>query len=220
VNDDLPNVSPWSQAEISRQEKAAVGFYLTVHPLDGYLTALSDLKILNIADYEDIKAGDYLTLSGIVSAVQVKYSKKGNRFCIFRLEDQSSGVKCLTWSEAYEKYSSYLKDDELLIVEGRVESADGQEITLIVNDVRSLGDAIPSKARKMSVTLPREKTNDVFFDQLCSVFNTSHGRCAVYLNMKIDDVEIKMEYQPNRVQGSRKLERDLTEMGCAVEWVL
>jgi DNA polymerase III alpha subunit len=129
-------------------------------------------------------------------------------------------VKCLTWSEAFEKYSGYLKDDELLIVEGRVESADGQEITLIVNEVRSLGDAIPSKARQMSVTLPPGKTNNAFLDQLCAVFNTNHGRCEVYLNMVVDEVAVKMEYQPNRIQGSRKLERDLTEMGCAVEWVL
>jgi DNA polymerase III subunit alpha len=220
VEDHLPSVPAWNQAEISRQEKAAVGFYLTVHPLDGYLSALSDLKILNIADYEDIKAGDYLTLAGIVSAVQVKYSKKGNRFCIFRLEDQSSGVKCLTWSEAYEKYSSYLKDDELLIVEGRVESADGQEITLIVNDVKLLGDAIPSKARRLSVTLPKETAKEGFFDEICTILNGSNGRCEVLLNFEIDEVAVKIEYQPNRVQGSRKVERDLMEMGCTVEWML
>jgi DNA polymerase III subunit alpha len=217
---NLPDVGPWSQAEISRQEKASVGFYLTVHPLDAYLSALSDLDILNIADYEEIKAGDYMTLAGIVSAAQVKYSKKGNRFCIFRLEDQSSGVKCLTWSEAYEKYSAYLKDDELLIVEGRVESADGQEITLIVNEVKSLADAIPSKARQVSITLPKTTFDEAYFDGLRGIFSNSSGRCEVVLNMTVDDVNVSIGYQHNRIQGSRKFEKDLTEMGCAVEWVL
>ncbi|MBC7900522.1 MAG: DNA polymerase III subunit alpha, partial [Saprospiraceae bacterium] len=37
---NLPHVAPWSQAEISRQEKAAIGFYLSVHPLDDYRESL------------------------------------------------------------------------------------------------------------------------------------------------------------------------------------
>ena len=102
-NDALPVVPAWTQSEISKQEKAAVGFYLSVHPLDNYQGVLSDLKIQNIADHDQINAGDYLTLAGIVSGQQVKYSKKGNRFGIFRLEDRSGGVKCLAWSEALYK---------------------------------------------------------------------------------------------------------------------
>lgn len=220
VEDNLPDVPPWSQSDISKKEKESVGFYLTVHPLDSYLTALSDLKILNIADYEEIKAGDYLTLAGIVSGTQVKYSKKGNRFCIFRLDDQSSGVKCLVWSEAYEKFSAYLKDDELLIVEGRVESAEGQDITLIVNEIKSLPDAIPTRARRVSVTLPKDRVDEAYFDSLRGIFSGNYGRCEVILNMTVDDIALKIETPPNRVQGSRKLEKDLRDMGCAVEWVL
>lgn len=220
VEDNLPNVPPWTQSEISKQEKASVGFYLTVHPLDSYLTALSDLRILNIADHDEITVGDYISLAGIVSGTQVKYSKKGNRFCIFRLDDQSSGVKCLVWSEAYEKYSQYLKDDELLIVEGRVESADGQDITVIVNEIKSLPDAIPTRARQVSVTLPKDRTDEEYFDNLRGVFSSNSGRCEVILNMTVDDVRLRLETPPNRVQGSRKLEKDLNDLGCAVEWVL
>lgn len=220
VADNLPDVSAWTQGEISKQEKASVGFYLTVHPLDSYLAALSDLKIVNIADYEEIKVGDQLVLAGIASAIQVKYSKKGNRFCIFRLEDQSSGVKCLVWAEAYEKYAAFLKDDELLIVEGRVESADGQEITLIVNEIRSLPEAIPARARRVSVTLPKNRVDEAYFNDLRGVFSSNYGKCEVILGFTVDNVELKLETPPNRVQGSRKLEKDLTDMGCAVEWVL
>jgi DNA polymerase-3 subunit alpha len=220
VEDNLPDVPPWSQGEISKQEKASVGFYLTVHPLDSYLSALSDLKIVNIADYEEIRVGDQMVLAGIASAVQVKYSKKGNRFCIFRLEDQSSGVKCLVWAEAYEKYSAFLMDDELLIVEGRVESADGQEITLIINEIRSLPEAVPARAKQVAVTLPTDRISEAYFNDLRGVFSANYGRCEVLLNLTVDNIALKLETPPNRVQGSRKLEKDLMDMGCAVEWVL
>jgi DNA polymerase III subunit alpha len=84
---ELPMVEPWSPIELANQEKAAVGFFLSSHPMDDYKQILSDLKIINLADYEEIKPGGRLTLAGIASNLQVKYSKKGNRFCIFKLEE-------------------------------------------------------------------------------------------------------------------------------------
>ena len=38
----LPHAEPWPQAEIARREKAAVGFYLSTHPLDNYGSARGD----------------------------------------------------------------------------------------------------------------------------------------------------------------------------------
>lgn len=220
ANDILPMVPAWTQTEISKQEKASVGFYLSVHPLDNYKGVISDMKIVNIADHEQINAGDYLTLAGIVSGRQVKYSKKGNRFSIFRLEDRSGGVKCLAWSEAYNKFAENIKDDELLIVEGRVESADGQEITLIVNEVKSLADAVPMKARRVSITLPPKKYDTEYLENLCALFARNHGKCEVLINLELDDLKLKIDTPPNRIQGSRKVEKELESLGCAVEWVL
>ncbi len=141
----LPDVRPWSQTEISTQEKAAVGFYLSVHPLDSYKDIVTGLRIRNIADHGELRPGDTIVLAGIVSGFQVRQSKKGNRFCMFRFEDESGGVKCLAWSEAYGKFSHLLKNDELLIVEGRVESAEGMDITIILSEARSLREALARK---------------------------------------------------------------------------
>ena len=105
----MPDVKPWTQKEICTQEKNAIGFFLSTHPLDDYQNILSDLGIRNLADFEEIRAGDNITLAGIVSSLQVRHSKKGNRFCIFKLEDQSSGAKCLAWSETYAKHSELTK---------------------------------------------------------------------------------------------------------------
>lgn len=218
---ELPEAAAWSQSEISRQEKNAIGFYLSVHPLDAYTKILVDLNIKNIADYEEIKVGDMISISGIISASQVKYSKKGNRFCICRLEDQSSGVKCLAWAEAYSKYSELLKDDELVIIEGKVESNEGQEITLIINEVKKLADAVPLKARELQLTLPENKVSPGFIDDVFSLLSKSQGRCEVYVTLPFSEgLELKIYSQPLRIQGSSRLEKDLIEKNCKVNWIL
>jgi DNA polymerase-3 subunit alpha len=216
----IPDVRPWTQSEISTQEKAAIGFYLSVHPLDNYREIVSGLKIKNIADFEDLKPGDVITIAGIVSAFQVRQSKKGNRFCMFRLEDRSTGVKCLAWSEAYGKFSSILKNDELLIIDAKVESAEGLDITVIMSDARSLTEALPKNAKSVDITLPANKIDDEYLHDLLSVLNDASGKTEVYLDLMIDDVKVKLHSQPIRIQGSSRLETQLRNRGCEVNWIL
>jgi len=218
---ELPNAAAWSPAEMANQEKAAVGFYLSSHPIDDFVESLLSLKILNIADYELVKAGDKMTLAGIVSNQQVKYSKKGNRFCIFRLEDRSSGVKCLVWADAYIKFSDCLKNGELLIVQGKVESSEGQEITLILEDAKKLADAIPMKARCLAIKLPNQATSEKDFEDLLEILSKSNGNCEVSLNINIkDELSVTMTSQALRISGTSHLETVLKGKGCRADWIL
>ncbi|MEP6850952.1 MAG: DNA polymerase III subunit alpha [Acidobacteriota bacterium] len=216
--DDLPVVEPWSQTEISRQEKAALGFYLSVHPLDGHTQALADLRIGSVEDAAAGISGDMITLAGIVSTVQVRFSKKGNRFCTFRLDDRSGGIKCVAWGEAFGRYADSLKDDELLIVSGKLEASEGQEATLIMNDAKRLDDAIPSRARAMSIYLPDAAVDEKYFDELADILNKDQGGCDVYINLSVNNIDLKILSLPLKVQGSRRLENKLGEKGCRVEW--
>jgi len=155
-----------------------------------------------------------------VSSFQVRQSKKGNRFCMFRFEDESAGVKCLAWSEAYGKFSQLLKNDELLIIEGRVESAEGLDITIIMNEARSLKEALPGNAKSVDITLPTKEVDDEYLHELLTILNSSSGKCEVYLQVAVDEVKVKLHSQPIRIQGSTHLESQLRNRGCEVNWIL
>lgn len=218
IEDELPDVAPWTQSEISRHEKTATGLYLSVHPLDSFTETLADMRIEKIADHTDLKPGDRLQLAGIISASSVKYSKKGNRFCIFQLEDQSTGVKCLVWAEAYGKFGGLIKNDELIIAGGKVESVDGNEITFIVDDVQSLSEAMAKTATSVSITLPGRIVDASHFEEIFEVLSKNHGKCDVFLNFPIGDVEVELHSAPMRVKGSKDLEAQLRSRGCEVNW--
>lgn len=218
---NLPEVPEWSQAELCSQEKAAIGFYLSNHPLDNYKNVLNDLKIKNIADFEMIKPGDKIPLAGIVSACQVRHSKKGNRFCIFKLEDQSSSVKCLAWADTYAKFSEYLRDDEILVVVGKVESIDGAEVTLILEEAKKLREAVPQKSRKIIIEVPETSLIEYELDNLVGLIGGQKGECEVEVCFKLNQkIFVKINSQPLRILGSERLETDLRQRGCQVEWVL
>lgn len=218
---DLPEAAAWSPTELANLEKSSIGFYLSNHPIDDYQKVLVDLKIQNIGDHVEIKPGEKINLAGIVVGAAVKYSKKGNRFCIFRLEDRSNGVKCLAWSEAFDKYSDLFKNDELLIIGGKVESADGPEITIIVEEVKKLADAIPLKAHKVTVKIGQRKIDEEYLEQLAVLFNKSRGGCEVALDFELEaGISVKIESKVLRIQGSSRLEDDLKNLNCTVGWGL
>ena len=217
---ELPDVHSWTQDELSSQEKSAIGFYLSVHPLDKYRDLLASLRIRNIADFEELRPGNQIVVAGTVSALQVRWSKKGNRFATFRLEDRSIGIKCLMWSEAYSKFADLLSDDALIIAEGKVETAEGQEITLIVNEVRSLQEAESRNARSMLLTLPKERIDEDYLQEIYSTLNEKPGRCEVEISVSYNRHFVTLRSKLIRIQGSQRLANDLISKGCGVEWKL
>jgi DNA polymerase III alpha subunit len=130
-------------------------------------------------------------------------------------------VKCLAWADVFSKFSESLKDGELLIINGRVESLEGQEITLIVEDVTKIADAVPLKAQRVSIILPESKNNEDFLEEIFGLLSIHRGNCEVFLGIKLEQrILLKVHSQPLRVQGSSRLEMDLKKKGCQVLWKL
>lgn len=216
----LPLKERWSQVETSKHEKAAVGFYLSVHPLDAYDDLLNEFGIRKIADDEELQAGDVVKLAGLVSGMQVRYSKKGNRFATLRLEDQSGGLKCVAWGEAFGKFGDILCDDQIILVEGRIEGTEGQEETLIVNDARLLADVRPQRAKEVAIQLPSSNVSEGFLEGLFELLSGEKGDCVVSLNIVAGDVSATLQTPNLRINGSERLANELERQGCAVNWIL
>ncbi|QQS41951.1 MAG: DNA polymerase III subunit alpha [Acidobacteriota bacterium] len=217
--DFLPYAMRWSGAELSAKEKMAVGFYLSNHPLDSHKERLAGMGIERLNGFSDVRPGDQVRLAGMVAKPQVRQSRKGNRFCIFTLEDQTGNVKCLAWAEAYGKYSELLRDDELLIVDARVESNDGSDLVVIVNEITSLTEAIYKNARRLIIKLPENADEKTVLDRVFSLLGTGKGSCEVLLDVPAGNgISVRLRSEPFRIVGSGRLERDLEAFGCAVDW--
>lgn len=216
--DELPDAPAWSAGELASREKAAVGFYLSTHPLDNYQDLLGQLKIRNVADQDGLEAGANVTMAGMISLSLTRVSKKGNRYCTFRLEDRSGAIKCVVLGESLSKLAELLRDDELVIADGKIESAEGQEPTLRIENVRSLIDAEAERARTLTVIVPVEFQTEQHLEALYRLLERDRGRCEVYLAMTAGGTNIKLHAEGFGVYPSRMLQRDLEAQGYAIDW--
>ena len=123
AGEDLPeprlaNVSDWLPSERLSQEFAAIGFYLSGHPLDDYMVSL---RRQNVTTMEELalkaKNGTCVAkLAGVVSGRQERKSARGNRFAFAQLSDISGAYEVTLFSEALEASRDHLETGSKVLV--------------------------------------------------------------------------------------------------------
>jgi len=114
----LAAVREWSIKERLTLEKSALGFYLSGHLFDQSAHEVRRFVKLRIADLVDSR--ETLLLAGIVGELRVVNGMRG-RVALFRLDDTTDIVEAVANEELLAAHREQLKEDELVIVQGRVQ---------------------------------------------------------------------------------------------------
>ena len=107
----LPDPDDWLPAERLAEERAAIGFYLSGHPLDDYARALRRQGILTLAEVEArVRNGAFVTrMAGTVSVRQERKSQRGNRFAFIGLSDPTGLYEVTMFSDVLEAARPHLE---------------------------------------------------------------------------------------------------------------
>ena len=218
----LADAEPYTRMEMSRLEKESVGLYLSNHPLDSFEKEIERLYVLPIGHHSEVEPGAHIKAVGVVTSAQVRHSRKGNRFCIFRLEDKSAGAKCLLWAEPFAKYGSLVSEDALLFVKAKVESNEGQDITLIVEEITSLNELSFKNAHRLILDLQKSDLIDKDkLGKLLSSLGSTKGNCSVVFRVPMvaeNEYLVEIDAPPLRVAGSTQLNNELLDLGLDPIW--
>ena len=208
--------TPWTRAQLLLAEKAALGFYVTAHPLGDYVDLLQSTKAVKSIELPNLTSGSRISIGGIINDLQPRTTKKGDRFALLRLEDEAGGTKCVLWPETYRKYTTLLKNDLAVLVTGRLEVGEDNPASVIVDQVQSLDEIV--KAKELVVLrVPRTEDPAQLFDNILHLINTHSGNCDVVMETPVD-VNLIVRVKVNsslRVERSEKLELAL-RVGCVL----
>ena len=118
---ELPKMNAWSPEQALIEEKAALGFYLSGHP---FLNAKEEVSqfvrgsLADLAPQEQPKL-----LAGIVTGVRIRMTQRG-KMAIVTLDDAVARVEVVVGSELLMQSAGLIKEDALLVIEGRVSHDD------------------------------------------------------------------------------------------------
>ncbi|HEY7784420.1 MAG TPA: DNA polymerase III subunit alpha [Pyrinomonadaceae bacterium] len=208
---------PWTRAELLAAEKTALGFYITGHPLGGYVDLLQTLRAAKSIELSTMASGNRISIGGLISDLQIRTTKKGDRFALLRLADEAGETKCVLWPDSYRKYSALIHNELPALITGRLELSEDNPPTVIVDQVQSLDEIL--KNREL-VVLRVPVTDDPagLFDDVLHLLNTHPGSCDVVLEVLING-EIMVRVKTNtalRVNRDAELHSALERLGCTI----
>ena len=157
---NLPQVRDWSKREKLKQEKIALGFYVSGHPLDSYSSEFNLLATTTSKLKDGIHAeNDKISLLGIVVNNTVRLNQKNEKFCIVTLEDIRGTIEFPVFSKVYENSGELLESEDPLLISGRVNLRD-EKVGIFVDDIRLVNEVREKDAKSMSIKFGLESLQE------------------------------------------------------------
>jgi DNA polymerase-3 subunit alpha len=119
--EDLIDVPMWPEQDMLLQEKSALGYFFSGHPFTSYLAEVSSFAKRQLDSLEPSR--DLVMLAGIVVSLRTQMTRRG-KMMILLLDDATAQVEVVIFNELYEQSRHLLKDDALLVIEGKVNRDD------------------------------------------------------------------------------------------------
>ena len=189
----LPNVSPWAESEILAREKAALGFYLSGHPLEKFRDEVEAFSTTTLGDPSGVKPGSTVRVCGIVASVRKRVDKRGNTMAFVTLEDFTGKGDGIVFSDAFQKFGAFLFNDSMIMAIGKGEPS-GDLLKILVNDVLPLDRVRERYTKSIAISLNLDQVDEGTVIELRKVMERNRGTCVCYIDVVGGGLEKKLVY--------------------------
>jgi DNA polymerase-3 subunit alpha len=117
----LVETRPWDMKQRLIEEKVALGFTLSGHLFDVYARDLEGFSRTPLARLAP--AQGTVWMAGIVAATRTQMTRRGKMMVVL-LDDGTAQVEITVFNELFERHREKLREDSLLVVNGKVQRDD------------------------------------------------------------------------------------------------
>jgi DNA polymerase-3 subunit alpha len=118
-----PEDVQYTEADYLQWERELMGLYLSNHPLKQFETLLAE-KAHPLSTITKEHDGKKATVGGIIQAVRVIQTKKGDSMAFVRIADATHELELLLFPSTYEQTAWLWQQDKVVLVEGTVNAKD------------------------------------------------------------------------------------------------
>jgi DNA polymerase III subunit alpha len=139
----LPKTQPWPPMERLQREFAAIGFFLSGHPLDDYRGPLERMRVPTATAFAQVVIRNGASVGRLAATVidrQERRTKTGTRMGIIQVSDQSGQFEALAFSERLAQYRDLLEPGKVVLLTVSA-SAEGDDVRYIIQSVEDLNQA-------------------------------------------------------------------------------
>ena len=120
---EIPDVE-YAKAQRLAYEKEMLGLYVSEHPMLGAERALRKYLDCTLSELRDAREGEMRSVGGVITAMNRKYTRRGDLMGQFVLEDLAAALEVMVFPKTMAQYGHLLADDAIVVVKGRVDQRD------------------------------------------------------------------------------------------------
>jgi DNA polymerase-3 subunit alpha len=209
----LPEVAPWSEIEQLNFEKESLGLYWTGHPVDRFAEDLraygarttADLVVrreaavpMDDGDEGAVATGaalppvdipsrlaEEVSIGGIVGGLRPLKTRKGDRMCVFMLEDAAGSVEVVVFPEAFKQFGHLASENgQMVLVKGKFER-DDESARILAAEIAPLEMVRERLARSVAIRLSTPPHGRETFEKLWDVLTHHKGDRRVAFDVEV-----------------------------------
>ena len=188
-------LSEWPINQKLAYEREALGFYISGHPLEKFKGDLKRLGALTSADVKVTKLKD-VKVGGVITALKLKNTKKGDRYATFAFEDWLGTVDSIVWPDTYRQIQSLIVADDPVLITGRADVT-AERCALIVEKMESLIALRDRNATQGFLMLTALDDMEARLPKVQSLFQRHTGTCPVKVRLQLDEGEVSIVLRDN-----------------------
>ena len=196
-SDDIVNLPEYDKKQLLAMEKETIGLYLSGHPLDDYAGVISRFSSVNLFEINELatedengefiiktdskwKDGDFVTVGGIITARRNKTTKNNTQMAFLSFEDLYGGIDVIVFPKVYEKFSSVMKEDDIVFIKARISLREDEAPKLMCEQIIPYEDYIAGiNETSQTLYLKLETDKEHLWDDVKAVLLKHHGNTCV-----------------------------------------
>ena len=205
----------WDKKELLEREREMLGFFVSEDPLEGYgevLKSESSHSIIELQSLEDEEEVN-VTISGLISNVQKRVSRRGNPWIQFDIQDLTGSSGVLLFNKLVDKYNASIDGEIYLKVSGTY--VGGSENTIRARDIEVIE---PSKMIEnldispLRISVDEEKLDKKNLVLLKELLEKFPGLSSVELEVNSKSGSKLLELKEIKVKKTNQLKNEISTL--------
>ena len=188
----LPNIPAWSEPDRLAREKAALGFFISGHPLDRFRDVVRAFESVSSASLQE-RLGQPVDLPCVVTSVSRQISRRDNaEWGKITVEDFHGTATVLAFRDVWQTYKEILVQDAVVLLSGKVSGRerDEEDPPIFLDSARPLDEIATAGELAVQIELELESDLAVEAFQRAKQFLMEHpGPAPVWVLVGSDNGE-------------------------------
>ena len=215
----IPKVSKcddWNTVEKLNKEKELIGIYISGHPLDAYDLEMKSYSTCNTTEINEDNKQKY-KFGGIISATNSRFTKKGNKFCNFTIDDFNGNYEIFLFGKDYLEFGHLVSEvGSMVFLEGHFQAKrwNDKEFEFKVTKISLLDDLKQERCTGIQLYFNLEDISELLVTKVKEIFMNNPGEYSANFAVRDKEENIHLDFftKSYKIDASNEMMRELNRI--------